>query len=226
MKFISIVIVGFLLLAGYAFAQSTSETNMGSTGTIREINPLNTKVRPTVQQAFQQQIQQKRAEMQQQIDQKRTALKAQLQKIKDQKKQSIVSRVYENVNDLNKRMTDHFQKALDQISDVLGKIQTRTDTAKANGKDVLAVEAAILKANDAIAAAKTAVIAQAGKIYSFQVSSDATLKKDVVAARQTLHADLVKVRDLVKAAREAVHEAAVTLGKIQGVDELKPKTNQ
>lgn len=230
MKTIKPFVACFLGLSAFvsvAFAQGQQVKN--------EINALRTQFDQQRQQAlqelekqkqaFQQQIQQKRTEIQQQIEQKRTVLKEEVAKIKNQKKQDILSRVYESINELNKRMTDQFQKALDQLSDVLLRIQTRADTAKANGKDVSAVQAAIAKATDAITAAKTAVTAQTGKVYSFQIRSDATFKKDVGQARQTLHADLVKVRDALKAARDAVHQAAVALSQISGVDELKPPAN-
>jgi len=43
------------------------------------------------------------------------------------------------------------------------------------------------------------------------------LKADVGSARQALHADLVKVRELVQKAREAVHKVAIILAQIHGV---------
>ena len=125
------------------------------------------------------------------------------------------------MNVLNKKTTDQFQKSLDQIADVLDRVKSRTDKAEAHGVAVLAVRTAIINAETAITAARTAVTAQTGKVYAFPVGTTATLKNDVSTARKALHADLVKTRDLVKAARGAVHQVAELLGQIQGIDEIK-----
>ena len=62
---------------------------------------------------------------------------------------------------------------------------------------------------------------KAGKTYSFTVTTEDKLRSDVGAARQALHADLVAVREIVKAARDAVKSAAVALGQVPKVDEAE-----
>ncbi len=230
MKSVIALSLGVLFLGNIVSAQAPAQ-NPGA-----QLRDLKTQFQQVRQQALQdlqqkkiqftQELQNARQAAQIKISEKKTELKAEIAKIKDAKKQEILSRVYDSLNELNKRTTDQLQKALNQIADVLDRVKSRTDKAEAAGKDVSAVRTAITNAENAIATARTGVTAQAGKVYTFQVGTDATLKTGVGKARQALYADLAKARDLVKAARDAVHAAAVELGKIRGVDEIKEPTNQ
>ncbi|MDP2637198.1 MAG: hypothetical protein Q8P03_01135 [bacterium] len=162
-----------------------------------------------------------REEMKSKIEAKRVELKDRLQSIRDEKKQQTVERVYDKVNQLNERMTLHFMNALTQIEEVLGRVESRADKAEANGLDVSAARAAIAAAETAIQSARTAVEAQAGKTYSFTVTTEEDLRSDVGQARKTLHDDLTAVREIVRAARDAVRQAAVALAQIPRVDEAE-----
>lgn len=205
---------------------------------------------PTLKQTFQQEreaakqeLSQKKAEfqtavqgirekMQSEIKAKETELKTQVKKIKDIAKQQAVQKMYANLNDMNKRMTDQFVKSLNQLADVLDKIKSRTAKAQAAGTggtggiDIKTVQTAIANAENAIALARTAVQSQAGKAYSITVQSDTSAKLDVSKVRDNLKKDLKIAQDAVKSAREAVHTAATTLGKIQRVDEAKTPENE
>lgn len=166
-------------------------------------------------------IQAKRQELQSQIEAKRTELKNRLAKIKDENKKRIVEKVYNQVNELNKRMTDHFLNVLEKLEKVLERISSRAAKAETNGQDISAVKAAINEATDAINAAKTAVQNQAAKVYAPTINTENTLKSDVGKIRQALHNDLMAVQKTVKAAQEAVRKAATTLAQIPKVDELE-----
>ena len=155
-----------------------------------------------------------------QIEERRAELQTRLQSIRDERKKQAVERIHEAVNALNERMTDHFTNVLDQIDKMLDRVESRTDKAEANGLDVSTVRPEITNAENAIAAARAAVEAQAGKVYEVQITgSETTLRADVGKTRQELHEDLTGVRDLVKAAREAVRNAAVTLAQIPRVND-------
>ena len=170
-------------------------------------------------------IEAKRAETRDKIKAKREELKAQLQKIKDERKKQIVERVDARIDALNDRMTSHYLKVLEQIEDVLSRVATRTDKAAVAGANVTAVREAIVKAQAAIASARATATAQAGKTYQITVTGDNNLRVDVGKARQALHADLVSVREAVKAAHMAVRDAAVFLAKIPKVNEAEVPTN-
>ena len=163
----------------------------------------------------------KREEVRSRIEAKKIELKDKLRVVRDEKKKQIVERVYDKVNQLNERTTLHFMNALTQIKEILGRVESRADKAEANGIDVVSVRTAITSAEGAIASAQSAVEAQAGKAYSCTVTTEDKLRSDVGAARQALHADLVAVREIVKAARDAVKSAAVALGQVPKVDEAE-----
>jgi len=171
-------------------------------------------------------IQAKRENLQSQIEAKRTELRNRLAKIKDENKKQIVERIYNQVNELNKRITDHFLNVLERLEKVLERISSRAAKAEANGRDVSAVKTAITEATNAINTAKTAVKNQAAKVYSVSVNTESTLKRDIGKTRQTLHNDLKNVFALVRAAQEAVRKAATTLAQIPAVDELEMPATQ
>lgn len=170
---------------------------------------------------FQKTIEAERTDLQTKLQAHRDELKNELQKVKDEGKKTIATRIDGNVADLNARMTAHYTNVLDQIAGVLGRVVSRADKAQTNGLDVTAVRTKITTAQTAITAARAAVAAQVSKMYSMNITSDATLKNNVSATRKALHDDLKKVEDSVKAARDAVRQAAVTLAQIRGVDEDK-----
>ena len=105
------------------------------------------------------------------------------------------------------------------------RIDARVAKAEERGLDVSAVKTAEEAAKRAIASAREAVRAQAGKTYTAAVNTEGTLKRDVGSARQALHADLKKVEAVVKAAREAVRKAAVALAQIPRIDEPSSPTS-
>ncbi|MBI2048810.1 MAG: hypothetical protein HYT30_02680, partial [Parcubacteria group bacterium] len=100
-------------------------------------------------------------------------------------------------------------------------IGSRMEKAEANGRDVSAVKTAIAAAKTAIASARAAIEVQSKKTYDVAISTEDKLRPDVGKAREALRNDLVKVRETVFAARDAVHKAATTLGQVQGVNELE-----
>ncbi len=217
-KNIFIVLFSFLLVLPAA-AQTTAAT---SSRNVRE------SVRQTVQEQikgarenFKKTMEVKRVELQKTVKTYRDELKVKLQNIKDDRKKAAVEKIDKGLADLNSRTTTHYAKVLDQIEDVLARVVSRADKAQANGLDAVKVRAAVTDAENAISAARTAVAAQASRVYTMNITGDAGLKDAVGAARKGLHDDLKKVGESVKAAREAVRQAAVTLAQIRGVDKLK-----
>ncbi|MEW5805116.1 MAG: hypothetical protein AB1721_00065 [Patescibacteria group bacterium] len=177
------------------------------------------------QEEFRAQIQENRAELKTYIEEKRVALKEQLQNIRDERKQAIVERIDQRIDELNQRMTNHFLAVLEKLETVLERIGSRADKAEANGLDVSAVRSAITEAEQAIAAARTAVAEQSGKTYLINITDEENLKADVGQARQALAEDLKAVREVIKSAHDAVRRAAVALAQIPRVDELEIETS-
>ena len=150
----------------------------------------------------------------------REELKKRVEQIKDERKKATATRLDEQMNRLNERWTTHFTNVLDRLDDILGKIQVRLDKAASLGKDVSAVKTAIDAAKAAIASARTAVEAQAKKDYTITFTSEEQLRTAFKAAKDQLHKDLTALRDgAVKSSRDAVQNAARTLGGVPKVDE-------
>lgn len=158
-----------------------------------------------------------REEMKQKVEVAKEALKTKLQGIKDLNKRMIVERIDGSLNKLNEKLLDHYSDILDKLEKVLNRINEKVKTDSAKGLDTTTVYMTITAATEKIKLARTAIEVQAGKTYPVKITTESKLKVDVGAVRQTLHDDLVKVRDAVKAAREAVHKVAVALGQLHGI---------
>ena len=154
------------------------------------------------------------------VEEKREEFKTRVQAIKDERKKERALRVDDQLSKLNERWTTHFINVLDQLSNVLGKVQLRMEKAEANGADVLRVKTAIEAAKTAIGTARQAVEAQAKKSYSVTFTSEDALKQAMRNARQLLHRDLTALRDgAMRNARQAVQNAIQSLRDIPRVDE-------
>ena len=170
---------------------------------------------------FRANVQQKREELKNLIEEKRVALKEQLRKVKDERKKQVVERVDAGLDELNGRMLNHFSGVLDKLEDVLERITSRADKAEQRGLDVATVRTAISEALRVIESSRTAIQEQTGKTYAITITSENNLRVDVGKARKALHDDLVKVRETVKAAHDAVRRVAVALAQIPKVDEVE-----
>ncbi len=161
-----------------------------------------------------------RDEMKKRVVEKRDALKQGLLKVKDVRKKQVVERIDARLDEINKNRTDHFAKNLEQLEDVLGKIIARADNAEANGRDVSASRSAIIEASGAVSAGRNAVQVQVAKTYPITIIGEALLRADVAAARDALRKDLDVVREMIKAAHDAVRNAAVALAQVpRGLNE-------
>jgi len=167
-------------------------------------------------------IKTKREQMVQKIQEYREQLRERLKKIKNETKKKIVERIYQRVDDLNERITNHFLDVLDRLEEILERIESRTAKAVLHGRDVSEAEEAIKVAWTAIETAREAVRLQAEKVYQPpEITSEENLRIEVGALRQQLHSDLKAVEKLVKEARDKVREAAVTLAKVPRINELE-----
>jgi hypothetical protein len=170
--------------------------------------------RPEKNQAAREIMFSQREEVRIKISERQEELRTRLQAVRDENKQRIILRIYEQLNQLNQRITSHFQNVLDQIESVLARIEERAGQAAERGLDTGSVEAAIISAQETIDAAKTEVAAQAAKIYEFEPSAEESLRPDITALKNDLRADLEHTRGYVLAARESVRNAAILLGQV------------
>lgn len=180
-------------------------------------------------------VQAVREEAQARVSAERAKVAERLANIRDTAKQQMAQRLATQFGELNSKWTAHFAQLLDRYDALLTKVQDRANVAAGNGKDITAVTAAITSARTAIADARTAVTAQAGKTYelaSSAISASATgaangqsqlmqnLRQSFKDLHQSLFKDLTALRDgPMKNARAAVQVAIRTLGQIPGVDD-------
>jgi hypothetical protein len=215
-----------LLSAGVVFAegQATSTRGENGFGNYRAIASSTVARMQTM-----------RADAQTRMETVREKVTQRLADIQDKVKQEMAKRIAVQFDNLNATWTDHFMNILDHYDAILQKVRDRATIAAGAGKDVASTTAAIKSAQDAIAIARTAVIAQAAKTYTLDpltISMTATttssgqekIMKGLRTSFQYLHTtlfkDLFALRDgAMKDARKSVQSAVQTLGKIPGVDD-------
>ena len=152
-------------------------------------------------------VQDRLAAIRERIASKEAALKARLEQFRDQKKAGITERVSTNLNRINEKHTQMMLKFLDKASAILGRLEQRVNQGKPDIKDVAAAKTAIALAKESIASATAAVNTQAEKDYTITVTSESRVKTDAQTKRKQLHDDLLSVRRIVIAAKQAVANA-------------------
>lgn len=205
MKFLLAPLV-FLLLVGSVFARPATDPATRR----EEQNALVEQRREALQIRKEERIAS--------IAARREEIRTRVQAIKDEKKLAALERIEEKLNQINQRRTDHFLKVLERLREILAKIQTRTDRAETNGKNVSSVDTAIAAAEAAIDAAEDAVNAQADKVYELTVDDETTARNDVGATIKKLQEDLRGVWQDVQDARKAVFDALRALTRVAGND--------
>jgi len=210
---ISIFLLTFLFSVTPVIAASTvgelRAENAASRAAVKEAAKERWEELKTIREA-------KREENKANIQAKREEIKAKVQSMRDERKKLVVERVQTKLGEVNARRTDHFLKVLERLSTILDKIQSRTEKAKTEGKNVTAVEVAIASARTAISTAQSAVNTQKAKTYEIAVTDDTTAKNDVGATVKQLQEDLRAVQDTVAAARSAVQNVFKEIKTVVG----------
>jgi len=155
---------------------------------------------------------------------KREALKVDLKKIKDERKSQIVENTDKKLEKINDDRTNHLLDVLNNLEKALAKINVRISAAQGKGVDVSSAKKASEDAAKAIATARTAVEAQAAKVYKMTITDENKLKADVGNTIKKLQDDLKQVRIIVQSAHDAVRKAAVALAKAMGIED-KPRSS-
>lgn len=139
-------------------------------------------------------------EMKDQIASREAVLKQKLQAFKDQRKAVVAQRISDNLNKVNKNVTDEQSRRLSKLSDILNRIEQR---ASASGS-VASISATLTAAQTAIQTAQDAVTVQSQKDYTLTLTSELTAKTEVKTTRDKLFNDLKATHQLVLSAKDAV----------------------
>lgn len=176
-----------------------------------------------------------------QLQKKEEVIAARISAIHDQTRQQHVAKISIQFNQLNAKWTTHFSELIDRYTAILQKIQDRASLATANGDSTTAAISAIQSAQTALTNAKTAVMTQASKDYTADLSSlpavtattttagqqqlIQTFQSAFQALRTTLFSDLMALRDgPMTSARQAVQNALQTLSQIPNINSLQATT--
>jgi len=152
-----------------------------------------------------------REEAREKFSEEREDFEDRLTEIKDKKKQAIVERVDSKITTLNNKHTDRFNALLEKLSSILDRIESKADELEGEGANISSVDVAVQIARDAIAAAQREITEQAGKDYIIVIDSESNLGNVVSSAFKEFREDMEALKDSIKVARDAVHEAAKTL---------------
>lgn len=140
---------------------------------------------------------------------------ARFKAFKDQKKAEIATRLDDNFNNVNTKVTDAMLTHLAKISDILARVSDRAEVAT-NGASLQTV---IDSAQTAITNAQSAINAQKAKTYTITTSTEASLATNARSTREKLMTDLKAVRQTVALAKDAVvkvYQAAKALKEANG----------
>jgi len=170
---------------------------------------------------FREQLEARKEEAQALIQQNREALAERVKSIQDERKQTVVINLSEKIDELNARYMDHLTSAINNIEAVLQGVISRTEKAAVDGKDVSGVRGAIAEAEEDIATARSYVIGQSATTYVIDDNLiEESLRSEISRVRDVFKSDLQAVKDEVMRARESVSDAAMLLGRIQGINNL------
>ncbi|MBK5215500.1 MAG: hypothetical protein JJE53_01685 [Candidatus Pacebacteria bacterium] len=176
---------------------------------------------------FQKELNIKREENKLRIEEIKSNFKENIKTIKDENKKIASEKIVATINEINARRTEQLAEKLNQIKNVLISINSRITKAENKILDVAALstkqsaaQAAIDKANDAIAA-------QMGVSYSVteSLTDEAVLRTEMKNLRDKFQKDIKALNEVVKAAHAATVELATSIAKIPNVDEEEVEEN-
>lgn len=147
---------------------------------------------------------------------RKAAFKEKLQTLKDERKKAVAEKLDATLATINKSRTDTMTANITKLTNILKWLETKKDEEKAEGHETAPVEIAITNAETALAAATTAVNAQAAKDYTATVADDTTLKANFQTQVTQLKADLKVAHKTVVDAKEAVRAVAKSLRQLEG----------
>lgn len=150
------------------------------------------------------------------IKERKEEFKERLAGLKDERKQAKVDNVAKRLEFLNEKWVAEWNKMLTRLSEILAKIEDKTNEAAASGKDTASTTAAIALAKSAISEAQTAVDLQSTKTYVITLNEEDTLRSDVETTTKQFKIDIEATKTSIKEARQAVVAVFRTLKEVVG----------
>ena len=141
------------------------------------------------------------------IQENRVELRDRISQISDERKRNIVENLAERFNNVNEKWTTHWNNVLTRLSEILVKIDARSDEI-----DTTSAEAVVARAQGA-------VNTQAAKVYKVEFDDEAELREQIQALISEFKGDLRSTKAAVSEAREAVQQVFRQLKALGGNDE-------
>lgn len=217
--FLSISLV-FVFFASSVYVRAEDGTSSGEptkTNKPERVQVLKTE-KEELNASREMELRNLKADFQKRKEDAMTEFKANLQKIKDTRKQTVVTNVNDRIGNRNTLWVSHWNEVTKRLTTILDKIQTRSTEAAASGKDVTSVTTAITAARSAISAAQAAIDTQSTKTYTIAISSETTLGSDVKATISAFQTDVKNVISLLNTARRAVETAFQAIKTVIGTE--------
>ena len=152
------------------------------------------------EQALKNRFASQEARLQQRLVAKEASLAAKLAQFKDRIKANRVSKVNDQIQQVNKVITDRMLKQLSQFEKMLVRLEENSDGSV---EQLNAIELA----QQSIDSTEALVMIQSQKSYQISISSEADVKDDAKAARDSLHNDLKALQEQMKLTKDAVQNA-------------------
>lgn len=226
-RLLIVALISIVFLPSSALAQEATPTTSPSdeTTTTTEASPTPRGAKLQNRLDLKNTVMEKREAAKAQSQAQRAAFKQKLQSFKDARKKTLIERIDTKMATVNENRTDRMSEAIEKLKAVLAKITEKVDTAKQNGSDTTAADAAIAKAEASLTAAETAISGQAGKEYVLTLTDEASAKTTVGTMFRQLNADLQATHATVVSARQDVRDAAVEAVKLTGTPSVETPTS-
>jgi hypothetical protein len=168
---------------------------------------------------YKKEIEIKKEEVKVKIAEMKTSFKESLLKVKDENKKISAEKIVNTIQSLNTKLTTQLFDKINQIENVLISIESRISKAETNGIDTSSIKTEIDSAKASIVKARESVSLQSQKVYSTTITSEAKLKTEIKALRDTFKNDMKTTSDIVRASHVSVKTVSTTLAKINGIDD-------
>ncbi len=159
-------------------------------------------------------MEKKRLEARENFQGQRDEFKQELQTIKDERKKTVIENIDTHINELNVQHTQRLEEVLSKVSNILDRLEVKTASMEAEGKDTAEVKKSIASARALIGSSAEAITTQAGKEYVIDISDPAKIREEVQKTVAIFKSDITSVHEKVKAARLAVVAVARQYGQL------------
>ncbi len=160
-------------------------------------------------------MERKRAEARENFQEQREEFKRELQTMKDERKKTVIENIDTHINELNVQHTQRLEEVLSKVSNILDRLEVKTASMEAEGKDIGEITKSIASARALIGNAAEAITTQSSKEYVIDLSDPTKIREEVKKTVSIFKSDITAVHEKVKAARLAVVTVARQYGQIQ-----------